>query len=236
MTPLLPSLRRLAAHLPTASAGTLRGLSLGALLALGGACATTSPAQGPAAEPPAQTSDGADAPRRPEAVRTSSEIFVHADSGFAFPSEVFELRRGEIKQFDELGLDVGVGYGRPGVNVTVFLFPRRVMTQPSSEAHFEDALAAIRQSNPDAVLVERMPHIVTKDGTPVTGQLAVLELRQDEDRLGSILLVVPAGEHIIKLRATYLLSAGATSYMLSRLDALLDAVTWTPRAQASADR
>ncbi len=170
----------------------------------------------------------------PAAPRPAAEVFVHRDSGFSFPSEVAELRRGDITNFDDQGLDVGIGYGRPGLNVTCFVFPRRTMAEPTVDAHFDGALAAIRTNNPDAVLVDRLTHPVQKGEATVAARLALLELREEDERLGSILLVVPAGDHVIKLRATYLMAAGATSYVLSRLDALLDAVSWAPTGRASA--
>jgi hypothetical protein len=164
-----------------------RWIPLVALLALVG-CSVPKPKPGPAWD-----------------VSAPDDRVVHRASGLSFPAHLPGLDRGGTRVFDESGTNASVAYGGSDflLEITVFVYPRSLVPGGTPESHFGAALSDIRHHHPAARLERSGPMQLPLSAEKVDGMIAFLTFVDQGKDLGSWLIVLPDGEYMVKVRATY---------------------------------
>jgi hypothetical protein len=130
---------------------------------------------------------------------------VHEASGLSFPEHLPDLERGGTRAFDESGSNSSIAYSGSTfpLEITVFVYPRAVVPGASREDHFRSALSDVYRYHPRARLEVSGPTQVPLSTEKVEALSAFLTFVDQGKDLGSWLIVLPAGDYIVKVRATY---------------------------------
>lgn len=148
----------------------------------------------------------------------------HAESGILFPEKIEYFSRGEIRTYDDEGLDVGVGYNMVNpanpITITVYVYPAPTFVNLGADErvaehargkmanqHFEGVKAEIRETYPGASLRSESEVSLSIHEREIRGRSAIYDLQGDPARFQpprvSHAEVYAFGKWWIKLRATH---------------------------------
>jgi hypothetical protein len=157
------------------------------------ACVTTDPHRGTRANLPSRT-----------------ETYTNAPSQFRFPLRIGEFEREQVKQYDQQGQDVGVGYNHLGlgVAVTVFAYPIPSRSPDNTlDGHFSTCKAQVLRGHSGAQLVSAEAAQFSPGGVQRSGQHAAFTYTEifahRRQAVHSELFLFTHGQRFIKYRATY---------------------------------
>jgi len=115
------------------------------------------------------------------------------------------LKRGGTHNFDPTGSNVSIAYSGTSfpLEITVFAYPRLLIPSGELEDHFRAALADVGQFHPSAhiQMADRMRLPLAADD--VEGFTAFVTFVDRGVQLGSWVVVLPASESVVKVRAKY---------------------------------
>jgi hypothetical protein len=152
--------------------------------------------------------------------------YVHAASYMTFPPAVGEFRRVDVRQYDDSGLDVSVGYNAggaaDGIAATVYVYPAPPIVSvgsptsviaaarsTSTEQEFKTRQREIMGAHPDAKMLSEGDATLRQGSESYVRRKAAFAFEQGfarkQQRVGSELYVFGfvGGEWIVKYRFTY---------------------------------
>jgi hypothetical protein len=144
--------------------------------------------------------------------------YLHPSARLTFPAEILGMRASDLHEFGPR--DIAANYQAPGVLLTVYVYPAAMLPDPSLDAHFQEAMSAVRYKW--GVETARRLELPLKDDPRGPALGAVFEVDRIP-RVFGVLTVFKACSHIVKFR----LSSDDTLSQERRfeiLDAALDAV------------
>lgn len=178
------------------------------------ACVTTTPSSGPGSFRPSLT-----------------QTYTNAPSQFCFPPRVGSFKREEVKQYDDQGLDIGVGYNdlQHGIAVTVFVYP--IANRPPNNTlsgHFTACKAEVMGRHKNAQIVSESAVQISPGGILQNGQRGIFTYTEEfafqVQPVRSELFVFTNGPRFIMFRATYPL--GQQTLAEPAIKTFLDELAW----------
>jgi hypothetical protein len=169
------------------------------------------------------------APRLIELPATTT--YTNAASHFQFPPKFGDFAREQIKQYDNDGRDIGVGYNHlpQGIAVTVFVYPvAQRAPNDDLEGHFDTCKSEIQARHKDARSVADRTAQVSAGGQKRNAKYACFTFTdvfaQQRQSVRSELYLFSHGRSFIKFRATY--PAGQQTVAESTLKNFINDFVW----------
>ncbi len=151
---------------------------------------------------------GCAAPRRPEPPEVGWSFAPSGDLVYAPLALPFEKRFEDLERVGLIPIPPGDAAGQVGVAyrqatekiaLALYIYSRGA---EQGEAHFKSSLARIQAEHPDARVDLSGPTPTELAGKTVLGYLALIRYRDGEQPVASLLRVVPASDHFIRLHTT----------------------------------
>ena len=147
-------------------------------------------------------------------IRTQG-VYRHEPSGFVFPPSIASFRRVEINQYDQAGLDVGVGYNlvEPDAEIALTLYitlpaKQRNGRQTTLSEQFQAEIGAIQFHHSGAPVLAQESVSIRQAGVLVSGLRARFEYEQEvfgdrSRQVESLLYLFELSGWRIKYRVTF---------------------------------
>jgi hypothetical protein len=152
-------------------------------------------------------------PPQPKPIPASG-LYVHAASRFSFPETFGDFRRVDINQYDDDGLDVGVGYDRElaggQIALTLYVMPHRTDEHGkvlSLAQRFEIERRNIVAHHEKVTLTHPWTPPQTVNGEPTRGYAAAFRYAETfethRQELESLLYLFELDQWVVKYRIIY---------------------------------